>query len=295
MTNEKRKVYFASITVQKMLENSIIHDSKTIQYIFSQIYNAYQKANKSKDFQSFQKSNVNGDLLFIYDLHYLQNKKFLCGRIGRHSNQVKQFLRENNPHTLSGKELTHSEGNLFEHYSYFVISPTEFRIGYLMNNKISNQIPVLIISVLRNNLGSLPYNLTISDILDSDLKSKIKQLRGNIIVKGKISGQDEAVVGGMRSLKQISRIMGASLKTTINIRAKIGRQFTDSEINEIMQVVRDEEGFDSFTFQEENEENIEKEMIDLVKRQASLSSVIELGPAEQKDQDAIWNKICSVM
>lgn len=291
MPSEKRKVYFSSITARTMLDNTPVKDLPTIQQIFQQTENAYRTALQSGNVDCFQIGNSDKEVLMITDLHYTHN--FLCGRIGRCTKGVNQFLRESNPLTFAGKELTPSEGNLFENYSYFVISPAKMRVGYLRNNKVCTNIPKLIMALLRRNLGSLPYELEISDLMDYDIKSKIKAMKNSVVVKGRISGQDISVVNGMRSIGRIRQVTGTPLKTTVTIYARVNKPLTDADIDEITDVVTGEEGFDAFTVMEEEDE--EQEVVDVVKRQSSLSRAIDLTAEERKQQDVIWQKMCSVM
>ena len=290
MANSRKKVYYSAITIREMLSNEPISDYSIIRSVFDQTENSYTDAISRKDVHGFQIAHSGESVLILTDLHYVDDR-YLCGRVGCCSSHVNLFLRESNPQTFSGNELTPSAGNLFENYSYFAISIAQRRIGYLNNDKVSPNIPKLVISILRRNLGSQHYELELTTMLDYDIKEKIKKLDGSIVVQGTICGQDAMVVGGMRSLKRLETAMSTRMRTTIKLKASITKKLSDSDIDEITDVVNGNEGFSAFTLAEEESE--EKETIDVLKRQAYLSRSIELSTEEQKSPDAIWRKMCS--
>lgn len=117
MKDQKRKVYFSSLQVRIMLSHELETDqAKILSDVFDRIVAAYAKAEESGTYTNFQ-SKIDDEVLMISKLHYVGD--CLCGIVGRGIPKIHRFLRECNPETFGTKELTPSEGNLFEEYSFF--------------------------------------------------------------------------------------------------------------------------------------------------------------------------------
>lgn len=291
MANDKRKVYFSALTVRKMLSNEREHNKTAIKSdFFDQVVENYKKAQTSGEYKLFQKSNDGGNtVLMISSLHYEGN--ILCGIVGRCSRKVNRFLRERNPETFGTKALTSSAGNLFEEYTYFAISPEYLKLAFLNNDAVSSNIPRLVTNIMQQCAGNSIYYLEVDILLDRDIKSKLKNMNGNIQVNGTISGQERRIIGGMPSLKRIEETLGTRFQAKLKISGRINKNLSDDEIDQITQSATIDEGFESFSFSESIDE--EKEVIDIIKKQAYLSRTIQLTEAEREQSDVIWSRIRS--
>lgn len=128
-------------------------------------------------------------------------------------------------------------------------------------------------------------------MLDFDIKKKLKQLSGKkITVKGSLANKEETVIGGMRSLKTIEQTLGTKMKATVTISARVSKVLTDQDIDTITELATTDEGFSSFTFQDEMDSD--KEIIDVIRRQTYFTKGITLNKEEQQQPDAIWQKLC---
>jgi hypothetical protein len=211
--------------------------------------------------------------------------------VGRGIPKIYRFLRECNPETFGTKELTPSEGNLFEEYSFFAIAVSKLQMAFLNNTAISQNIPRLVVSIMRNSLGGTIYEFEESTMLDFDIKKKLKQLSGKkITVKGSLANKEETVIGGMRSLKTIEQTLGTKMKATVNVSARVSKVLTDQDIDTITELATTDEGFSSFTFQDETDSD--KEIIDVIRRQTYFTKGITLNKEEQQQPEAIWQKLC---
>lgn len=290
MKDQKRKVYFSSLQVRFMLSHELESDNAVIKSeVFDRILSKYKNAEESGNYSDFQ-AKVDDEIIMVSQLHYIGNH--LCGIIGRGIPQIHRFLRECNPDTLSTKELTPEKGNLFEEYSFFAISISRMQMAFLNNPAISPNIPKQVLSILRKSLGNATYEFEESKLLDLDIKGKLKQLSGKkIIVKGALANKEEQVVGGMRTLKTIEQALGTKMKATVNVTAKLTKQLTDYDIDIITNLATTDEGFSSFTFQDEMDSD--KEIIDVIRRQTYLTKQIVLTKEEQQQPDHIWQKLCN--
>ena len=289
MKDQKRKVYFSSLQVRIMLSHELETDQAKIRSdVFDRIVAAYAKAEESGTYTNFQ-SKIDDEVLMISKLHYVGD--CLCGIVGRGIPKIYRFLRECNPETFGTKELTPSEGNLFEEYSFFAIAVSKLQMAFLNNTAISQNIPRLVVSILRNSLGGTIYEFEESTMLDFDIKKKLKQLSGKkITVKGSLANKEETVIGGMRSLKTIEQTLGTKMKATVNVSARVSKVLTDQDIDTITELATTDEGFSSFTFQDEMDSD--KEIIDVIRRQTYFTKGITLNKEEQQQPEAIWQKLC---
>lgn len=289
MKDQKRKVYFSSLQVRIMLSHELETDQAKIRSdVFDRIVAAYAKAEESGTYTNFQ-SKIDDEVLMISKLHYVGD--CLCGIVGRGIPKIYRFLRECNPETFGTKELTPSEGNLFEEYSFFAIAVSKLQMAFLNNTAISQNIPRLVVSILRNSLGGTIYEFEESTMLDFDIKKKLKQLSGKkITVKGSLANKEETVIGGMRSLKTIEQTLGTKMKAKVNVSARVSKVLTDQDIDTITELATTDEGFSSFTFQDEMDSD--KEIIDVIRRQTYFTKGITLNKEEQQQPEAIWQKLC---
>ena len=289
MKDQKRKVYFSSLQVRIMLSHELETDQAKIRSdVFDRIVAAYAKAEESGTYNNFQ-CKIDDEVLMVSKLHYVGD--CLCGIVGRGIPKIHRFLRECNPETFGTKELTPSEGNLFEEYSFFAIAVSKLQMAFLNNTAISQNIPRLVVSILRNSLGGTIYEFEESTMLDFDIKKKLKQLSGKkITVKGSLANKEETVIGGMRSLKTIEQTLGTKMKATVNVSARVSKVLTDQDIDTITELATTDEGFSSFTFQDEMDSD--KEIIDVIRRQTYFTKGITLNKEEQQQPDAIWQKLC---
>ena len=128
-------------------------------------------------------------------------------------------------------------------------------------------------------------------MLDFDIKKKLKQLSGKkITVKGSLANKEETVIGGMRSLKTIEQTLGTKMKAKVNVSARVSKVLTDQDIDTITELATTDEGFSSFTFQDEMDSD--KEIIDVIRRQTYFTKGITLNKEEQQQPEAIWQKLC---
>ena len=162
-------------------------------------------------------------------------------------------------------------------------------MAYLGDTSVSNNIPALVLALLRPAIN-INYELEESSLLDLDIKKKIKQLGDKVIVRGTLIGQEQKVVGGLPSIGTLEKAMGAKFSATVNVRARIGRRLTDADIDTIASTATQEEGFSSFTFADEKD--ADKEVIDVIKNQVRYSKNIELSAEERKQPTVIWSKLC---
>lgn len=290
MANKKRKVFFSALQVRLMMTNELQKDKTVIKKeIFDPIVEKYNQATKSGDFSLFQRKLDQGEEVFMVSmLHY--KGTVLCGIVSHGTPKIERYLRECNPETFSVKELTPSEGNIFEEYSYFAISIPKLQIAYLNNTAISTNIPVLVLALLAPSI-SIDYVLEESCLLDHDIKRKIQQLGDNVVVRGTMEGQEERVIGGLPSIKTLQTTMGSKFTAVIKVKAKLGRKLTDDDIDIITRTATQDEGFSTFTFADERDED--KEVIDVIRNQARLSRTIELTDEERKMPNVIWQKLSS--
>ena len=289
MKDQKRKVYYSSLQVRIMLSHELETDQAKIRLdVFDRIVAAYAKAEESGTYNNFQ-CKIDDEVLMVSKLHYVGD--CLCGIVGRGIPKIYRFLRECNPETFGTKELTPSEGNLFEEYSFFAIAVSKLQMAFLNNTAISQNIPRLVVSILRNSLGGTIYEFEESTMLDFDIKKKLKQLSGKkITVKGSLANKEETVIGGMRSLKTIEQTLGTKMKAKVNVSARVSKVLTDQDIDTITELATTDEGFSSFTFQDEMDSD--KEIIDVIRRQTYFTKGITLNKEEQQQPDAIWQKLC---
>ena len=289
MATKKRKVYFSAIQVRGIMTLEPIKDHDVIKRdIFDRIVENYKNAEESGDFSPFQKqiNEENEDeKFFVSMLHYQNNH--LCGIVSHGSPNMERYLRQRNPETFDVKELVPDAGNVFEEYSFFAISPRKMQMAYLSDPAVSSNIPSLVLSLLQKALYQ-NFEFEERSLMDNDIKSKIRQLGQNVIVKGTILGFDDTISGGVRSVNQIEKAMGTKFKTTVKIRAKVGRVLSDEDIDTITSLATQEQGYSSFTFADEKD--ADKEIIDVIKNRVRLSRTIELS-IKDKSTD-IWNKLC---
>lgn len=289
MKDIKRKIYFSNLQVRYMMSNEPVDDKEEIRMnVFDYFVSAYQKAEQSGDYSDFQ-IKASDEVLMVSKLHYVGD--CLCGIIGRGIPKIQRFLRECNPDTFGTKELEPSEGHLFEEYSYFAISVSKLQMAFLNDPSVAYNIPRLVISILRSTLGGAMYEFEERKLLDFDIKTKLKQLSGQkVTVKGTIANTEEIVRNGMRSYKRIEYALGTNLKATLSVNARIKKVMTDKDIDTITEFVTTDEGFSSFTFQDELDDD--KEVIDVINRQAFLTKRITLTIEDQQKPDNIWQKLC---
>ena len=294
MAKNKRKVFFSKFRVCIMMKNEYETRYQILKpEVFDVIMNSYKQATESGNFSFFQKKY--GDDKHVYMLNNLHYEgDILCGIIGRGTPKMERFLRECNPNTFDEKELTPSEGNLFQEYSYFAISPRRLQIAYLGNSAVSNNIPLVIVTILRQALGSALYDLEEEKLIDYDIKKKIKNLSDNVSVKGTLIGQEQNVVGGKKSLGDLEKTLGSKFRVTVKLSAKVSKKFADEDIDAIANLATQDEGFSAFSFTNE-EEGADKEIIDVIRKQVYYSKDIELNEQERTQPEIVWQKMCATL
>lgn len=290
MANKKRKVYFSALQARLMLSHELQEDRSIIKNdIFDPIVRKYVSAMENGDYSSFQrKVEASNEVFMVSMLHYENN--VLCGIVSHGSPKIERYLRECNPETLDVKELVPEAGNVFEIYSFFAVSISKMQMAYLGDTSVSNNIPALILALLRPTIN-INYELEESSLLEMDIKKKIRQLGNKVVVRGTLIGQEQKIVGGLPSIGTLEKAMGTKFSATINVRARIGKRLTDADIDTITNTATQEEGFSSFTFADEND--IDKEVIDVIRNQVRYSRSIELSAEERKQPTVIWSKLCS--
>lgn len=86
--------------------------------------------------------------------------------------------------------------------------------------------------------------------------------------------------------------MGGKLKSELKVKAKLGKQLSDEDIDVILETAANEE-FSSFTFTDERDSD--KEVIDVIRNHVRFSKNIELSAEERKIPTAIWRKLCGTL
>lgn len=291
MANKKRKVYFSALQARVMMTNELQDDRIVIKSeIFDPIVEKYNKAKNNGDFSDFQRKIGEGQEVFMVSmLHYEGN--VLCGIVSHGTPQIERYLRECNPDTFSVKELVPSKGNVFEEYSFFAISIQKMQMAYLSDSAVSTNIPALVLHLLKPSVN-INYEFEESSLFETDIKKKIKQLGDRVIVKGTLKGQEQQVINGLESIKTLQKAMGTRFSAVVKVKARLGKSLTDADIDAITNTATQEEGFSSFTFADERDED--KEVIDVIKNQVRFSKTIELASEERKMDSSIWKKLCSV-
>ena len=287
MASKKRKVFFSKIQFRKMLSLELEEDREIIKNeIFDGIVDRYNKAIEKGDFSMFQRKREEADDVFMVSmLHYVGNT--LCGIISHGSPKIERYLQERNPETFDVKELVPEKGNVFEEYSFFSISIPKLQIAYLGAQYVSNNIPALIVELLRKSVVN--HELEEKTMLDVDIKKKIRKLGDSVVVRGTMIGQEQKVFGGLPSIRTLEKAMGTAFSATVTVRAKFSAKLSDSDIDIITSTATQEEGFSSFTF--EDEKDADNEVIDVIKNQVLYTKRIELSNEERKQPDVIWRKL----
>ena len=80
------------------------------------------------------------------------------------------------------------------------------------------------------------------------------------------------------------------MKAKVNVSARVSKVLTDQDIDTITELATTDEGFSSFTFQDEMDSD--KEIIDVIRRQTYFTKGITLNKEEQQQPEAIWQKLC---
>lgn len=290
-TIKKRKVYFSALQARMMLSNEMEEDRAKIKTeIFDTIVAKYDEAKERGVFSSFQ-CKIDGGVEFfmVSMLHYEGN--VLCGIVSHGTPKIERYLRECNPETFNVKELIPSKGNVFEEYSFFAISIQKMQMAYLSDSAVSNNIPGLVLTLLKPSVN-INYFLEESSLYDHDIKKKIKQLGDKVAVYGTLKGQEERIIGGISSLKTLERRLGGKIKSELRVKAKVGKQLSDEDIDVILETAAKEE-FTSFTFTDERDSD--KEVIDVIRNHVRYSKNIELSAEERKISTAIWRKLCCAL
>lgn len=212
--SQGRRVYFSALRVHRICYHEPETDRQAIKAdLFDRFVSEYEKAQASGDFTNFQHKLADDEVLMVSMLHYVGND--LCGIIGRCSPKVDRFLRERNLDTFGTKELTPSEGNLFEEYTYFAISTSRLQIAYLSNSAVSSNIPYLVIHILRQNSGNALYEMEPDTLIDTDIKKKLKSLGTKIKVQGTVVNQEQHIIGGMQSLRQLENTLSTKFSAKV--------------------------------------------------------------------------------
>lgn len=227
MADIKRKIYFTKLQFRKMLSHEEETDIGIINSVFSRYADAYYQAESSGDYSNFVVQNKNTDEIFaVTRLHFEGN--VLCGIVGRYATRIKGFLRETDIKTFSTKEIEPSSPeSRFEIYSYFAIVPHLLKIAYLSDTSISSNIPRMVLDILRSNNGDGIYEIELTQLVDSDIKDKLKKMEGKIRVKGWIEGQEDAIAGGMQSLRSLETVFGSKITAKIRLTAGVSKRFTN--------------------------------------------------------------------
>lgn len=291
MAKNKRKVFFSKFRVCIMMSNEYETRYSILKpEVFDVIMNDYKRAEVNGDYAHFQmKSRDESQYFMLNKLHY--ESDCLCGIVGRGTPRMERFLREYNPNTFDEKELTLTKGNLFQEYSYFAISLQKLRIAYLGNGAVSSNIPLVIVSILRQALGSALYDLEEEKLIDHDIKKKIRGLGDKVSVKGTLIGQEQNVVGGKKSLGDLEKVLGSKFRVTVKLSARVSKTFSDKDVEDISNLATQDEGFLAFSFTNE-EEGADKEIIDVIRKQVYYSKDIDLNDQERTQPDTIWQRIC---
>lgn len=289
--NKKRKVYFSSLQARIMLSNEAEKDRAKIKTeIFDPIVTKYNESKRAGDFSAFQKKLEDGAAVFMVSmLHYEGN--VLCGIVSHGTPKIERYLRECNPETFNVKELVPSEGNVFEEYSFFAISIQKMQMAYLSDPAVSANIPGLVLTLFTPSVN-INYFLEESSLYDHDIKKKIKQLGNKVAVYGLLRGQEERIIGGDPSFKNLEKRLGGKFKVDLKMKAKLGKQLSDEDIDVILETAA-KEAFSSFTFTDERDSD--KEVIDVIRNHVRFSKNIELSAEEQKTPAAIWRKLSGTL
>lgn len=294
MANEKQKVYFMKMRVRKMLYQEEFFDIPTIKKeIFDVFADEYQKAESTDNYASFTREyKTSNEIFAITKLHYRGD--ILCGIIGRFTNGIKGFIRETNLQTFDTKEIVPTDPrNKFEEYTYFAISVSTLRIAYIPNRSIGPNIPLLVLNVLRQNSRDGIYEIELWQLFDRDIKKKLQSMGPSVKVTGWIEGKEALVSGGMPSLKRFEELFGSRVTTKIRFSSKCRKPLTEEDAAEIIRLSSSDDGYTSVCFEDEEDE--QHEVIDVIKRVASLSREIILSPAERKDSEIIWKRLCHAL
>lgn len=292
MKKNKRNVYFSTIQAKRFMLYELQEDRLTIKSeIFDPIVARYEKAKQDGDYMLFQiKIESSNEVFIISNLHYEENGDVLCGSVSRGKTKIERNLRERNPETFDIKELVPDEGNVFEEYSYFAISIPKMRMAYLAEPAVSTNIPALVLTLLKPTVN-VNYELEERSLMDIDIKRRIKQLGNRVTVKGVMKGQEQRIIGGMQSFRELEKAMGTKFTAIVSLRAKVSRILNDDDIDTITKVATQDEGFSSFTFADERD--TDEEIIDIIKNQVRYSKEIELNSHERENPSIIWSKLCA--
>ena len=284
----KRKIYFSSVQVRKQISLELEEDVSVIKtVIFDQIIHDYQIAVSNSDFSSFL-IKQDDEILMISNLHYEDAGNVFCGIVSRGKPKIGRYIRECNPNTFSVKEIVPATGNVFEEYSFFAISLQKLRMAYLGDSAISNNIPALVLLLLRPSVN-INYELEERCLLDTDVKKRIKSLGNKIIVKGTMIGQEQQIGRGLPSLSDLEKALGSKFSAVVKIRARVTKELTDNDIDTITNYATQREGFSSFTFADERDKD--KEVVDVIKNQIRYSKSIELSDDEFMQPSIVWSKL----
>lgn len=290
MAKSKRNVFYSTVQVRYMLTHELLEDrAKIKELIFDPIIENYNTAKETGDFSLFQrKLERSNEVFMISMLHYRDNN--VCGVVSHGSPRMQRYLRQCNPETFDVKELVPDDGNVFEEYSFFAISITKMQMAYLSDSAVSSNIPSLVLSLFHPSVN-VNYDFEERAMLDADIKQKIKNLGNNIVINGVIVGREEHVVGGMQSIATMQNALGAKFEARIKVRAKVQKKLTDEDIEIIRNNATMDEGFTSFTFADES--NNDNEVIDVIKNRIRTTKSIELSDNERMDPNAVWTKLCA--
>jgi hypothetical protein len=135
------------------------------------------------------------------------------------------------------------------------------------------------------------YDFEERSMLDVDIRQKIKNLGNNIVINGVIVGQEQRVVGGLQSVATMENAMGTKFEAKIKVRARVSKKLTDEDIEIIRKNATIDEGFTSFTFADEGDND--NEIIDVIKNRVRTTKTIELSDSERMDPNVVWTKLCA--
>ena len=128
-------------------------------------------------------------------------------------------------------------------------------------------------------------------MIDTDIKKKLKSLGTKIKVQGTVVNQEQHIIGGMQSLRQLENTLSTKFSAKVKLTARVTKQLTDDDIDAITNLATLDDGFSSFSFFDEEDQD--HEIIDVIKRQVCFSKKIPLSTEERHQPDVIWQKMCN--
>lgn len=276
-----------------LLHDEYIKDSFTISNeILGKALSNYSKASNIHDFSTLSWKPTADDITtYLVSKLRLENN-ILFGEIGCCIERLPGLYRERNTGTLATLEIEPSDAcNLFEAYTYFALSASSQKLAIFWNGDVTSDIDGVIVNILLKMIQGAPYSITCQQLINQDIKSRLKNLGSNIVIKGYIKNAEKLVSNQKMSFKQIEKSLGKEVNASIKFKVKVSEKLTEQQIDDLMCLQGDKD-YSSVRISGMDET---QEVIDIIKRSVAISGSLKLSEAESKDFDVVCEGLKNLM